>query len=73
LTQAAIGERIGMAREVLAMHVQLLNSVVAKVLDIAKQHEDGRATKDVAIATKFTLEGARSRARVGTMLTMLPL
>jgi site-specific DNA-methyltransferase (adenine-specific) len=55
LTQAAIGERIGMAREVVAMHVQLLNSVVAKVLDIAKQHEDGRATKDVAIATKFTL------------------
>jgi len=53
LTQAEMAEKLGKdwSRSKVADHTSLLNNVVAEVLEIAKSHQEGRATGDVASET----------------------
>jgi len=57
LTQQEIGDKIGFDRNVIAGYVRLLDNVVAQVLEKTKEHQVGRVTGDVAIATKNFTEG----------------
>lgn len=56
-TQQEIAERIGMSRSKVADYSSLINVVVADVLGLAKQHQKGRATHNVANATFNFTEG----------------
>ena len=57
LTQVQIGKRIGWSRDKVQGYVDILNKVVAQVLDLAKQHQEGYATGNVALATFNYTEG----------------
>lgn len=57
LTQAEIGGRIGWSRTKIADYIKLLSSIVAQVLELAKQHQKGRASCDDASATFDFTEG----------------
>lgn len=48
-TQEEIGEKIGWSRDRIADHSSILNHVVAENLNLAKQHQEGRATSDVIL------------------------
>ena len=50
-------EEIGWSRSKVADYSKLLNNIVAQVLDIAKKHQEDRATKKVAHATFNFTEG----------------
>jgi hypothetical protein len=50
-TQQEIADKMGWTRSTVADYGSLLKNVVAQVLEIAKTHEQGRATGDVATAT----------------------
>jgi DNA modification methylase/anti-sigma28 factor (negative regulator of flagellin synthesis) len=50
-TQAEIAERLGWGESKVKDYSALLGKIVARVLGIAKQHQDGRATAEVASAT----------------------
>jgi len=41
-TQAQVGERIGWSREAVKQYVALANSIGTQVLDLAKDHQEGR-------------------------------
>jgi len=57
LTQAAIGEKIGWSRDKVQGYSDVLNKVVAQVLELAKECQEGRAVKKVATATSLFTEG----------------
>lgn len=50
LTQEQIGKRIGWSREQVKDYVKLINSLGAKILEIAKKHQEGRAPQNGATA-----------------------
>jgi hypothetical protein len=57
LTQEKIGEKVGWSRDKVQGYLELATKVVAKVLDMAQQRQEGRATPDVATATFDFTEG----------------
>lgn len=57
LTQQEIGDKIGFDRNVIAGYVRLLDNIVAQVLEKTKEHQVGRVTSGVTIATKNFTEG----------------
>ena len=51
MTQAEIGEKIGWSRTKVADYARLIENTVANVLELAKVHQSGRATENVAMVT----------------------
>lgn len=56
-TQAEIGEKLGWSRSKVQDYVRLLNSVDAEIRDIARNHQEGRASDDDANASFAFTEG----------------
>ncbi len=57
LTQAEIGERIGWSREQVKDYITTLNKIGAQTLNLAKQHQIGRAPTIGAFAPFNFTEG----------------
>ena len=57
LTQAQIGGRIGWSEGSIKKYAMLINSIVPKVLDLAKRHQTGRGTTEVPNGTFTFTEG----------------
>lgn len=50
-SQAQIAEKMEWSRSKVAQYVSLLNNVVTEILDMARQHQEGRVTGDVTNVT----------------------
>lgn len=57
LTQEEIGEKISWSENKVKQYNVVLNQIVTQTLEKTKQHQKGRVTSDVAIATKNFTEG----------------
>lgn len=55
LTQAEIGDRIGWSRSAVSQYIMLQDKVATSVLDLAKQHQEGRVAESAThVAFNFT-------------------
>jgi site-specific DNA-methyltransferase (adenine-specific) len=57
LTQQAIGDRIGWSEGAVKQYSVLLNKIVTQVLELAKDHQEGRVTEKVTNVTFTFTEG----------------
>lgn len=53
-TQAEIGEKIGWSRSKVSQYTTLLGNVATEVLELAREHQEGRVAEDATVVADFS-------------------